>query len=185
MNNFTSNCGTLRTSCDTDKRWRQNWPIVSWFLKPTLHLEENQPPRYWHCLAAPRLFHLKGSVKDQAPHIGVRDEIYLFINIFIIRFQFVCLFFIFLIHCSFSVLCFCPFVSLITSMWRLPVGQKDFKEKSACFLFYKTEKCVGVGLFTQLSVTCIYLLSLIILINPPTPILYHMTKPRGRHCLNL
>lgn len=146
-------------------------------------MEENQPPRYWHCLATPRLFHLKGSVKDQAAHIGVRDGIYLFINIFFIRFMFACLFFWFT-----AVFLFC--VPAPSCPWLRPCegyqSVKNISRKRQLVFSSSTEKiCVGGGLFTQHSVEFIYLSSLIILINPPTHISHNQARERGPQCLNL
>lgn len=57
MNNFCS--ATLCTTCDTDERLRQNWPIVSRFWKQVLYSEQNQPPHYWHRTANTKVVSLE------------------------------------------------------------------------------------------------------------------------------
>lgn len=160
MNNFSSN----RTTCDTDERLRQNWPIVSWFWKQVLYSEHNQPPHYWHRSANTKVVLLErlcqGPGYTLEAGMGFIFSSYFYFSV-----------------CMFPVLSSCLFASLITSMWRPSVGQNHFKKKQLCYPIHNRETQCGSLFIATVCCICLFIImNHIQYIKPPSNISHNQAR---------
>lgn len=165
MNNFSSNRGgTLRTTCDTYERLRQNWPIVSWFWKQVLRSEHNQPPHYWHRSANTKVVSLERLC--QGPGYTLEAGMGF---IFFILFLFFCL------HVScfvFLPFCISDHINVKAISWPRP-----FQGKGSLLSHPQQRNPVWVGLYLlQQCAAFVYLSSWTIYIKPPTNISHNQAR---------